>query len=287
MIRCIYRIAGLMILIMAVGCRAAFDMAVYEDSLYDAYAGNGSARARAPLDQAILSSELVSARIPPGVYADQGMLIFLEGKHHEALERISKEEELYPETKLFVGRLHALIRKTDSEDKTVPLTQHHTPSILVLPSINKSGKSEAATAFDVTVNRQLVERGYYVFPFLATRMLLKETRLPTEGISESELDALKSLTGADALLLVTILQWEKPWMVLPLIRVAAEYRVIDLSTGQDIWKSTVEGLYDPTVRGGFGGPVYLRATDLRVPARALTRKAITASDNGLPLGPYH
>lgn len=203
MIRSMYGIAGLMLVVMTVGCRAVFDMAIYEDSLYDVYAGNGSTGARAPLDQAVLSSELVSARIPPGVYADQGMLLFLEGKHHEAITRISKEEELYPETKLFVGRLHALIRKTDSENNTVPLPQHHTPSILVLPSINKSGKSEAATAFDVTLNRQFVERGYYVFPFLATRMLLKETRLPSESTSESELASLKSLTGADALLLVT------------------------------------------------------------------------------------
>jgi hypothetical protein len=287
MIRTIYRIAGLMIMMMVVGCRATFDMAVYEDSLYDAYVGDGIAGARASLDQVVRSSELVSARIPPGVYADQGVLLFLEGKHHEAIERISKEEDLYPEAKLFVGRLQALIRKADSEAKTADSTQHHTPSILVLPSINKSRKSEAGTAFDVTLNRQFVERGYYVFPFLATRMLLKETHLTTEGISKSELTSLKSLTGADALLLVTILQWKKPWMVLPLIRVAAEYRVIDLSTGQDLWKSKVEGQYDPTVTGGAGGPVYVMARDLRVPARALTRKAITASDNGLPLGPYH
>ena len=244
-----------MIMMMVVGCKPAFDMAVYEDSLYDAYVGNGSARARAPLDQVILSSELVSARIPPAVYADQGVLLFREGKHHEAIERISKEEKLYPEAKLFVGRLHALIRKTDSETKTADLPHHHPPSILVLPSINKSGKWEAATAFDMTLSQQFVERGYYVFPFLATRMLLKETHLSAEDISKSELASLKSLTGADALLVVTILQWEKPWMVLPLIRVAAEYRLIDLSTGQDLWKSKVEGQYDPTVTGGAGGPV--------------------------------
>ncbi|MCS6305587.1 MAG: DUF799 family lipoprotein [Nitrospira sp.] len=276
-----------MFVMMVIGCKAAFDMAVYEDSLYDAYVGNGNARARAPLDQVILSSELVSARIPSGVYADQGVLFFREGKYHEAIERISKEAELYPEAMLFVGRLQALIRKADSETKTADLPHHHPPSILVLPSINKSGKSEAATAFDVTLSRQFVERGYYVFPFLATRLLLKETHLTAEDISKSELASLKSLTGADALLLVTILQWEKPWMLLSLIRVAAEYRLIDLSTGQDLWKSNVEGQYDSTVTGGAGGPVYVMATDLRVPARALTKKAVTASYNGLPAGPYH
>lgn len=286
MIRSIYGLAGLIIMMMIVGCKATFDMTVYEDSLYDAYVGNGSAQARAPLDQMIVSSELVSARIPPGVYADQGVLLFLEGKHHEAIEQISKEEKLYPEAKLFLSRLHALIRKADTETKTAELAHHHTSSILVLPSINKTGHSEAATAFDVTLSRQFVERGYYVFPFLATRMLLKETHLASEGISKSELASLKSVTGADALLLVTILQWEKPWRLLTLIRVAAEYRLIDLSTGEDLWKSMVEGQYDPTVTGGAGGPAYVMVTDLRVPARSLTRNAITASDNGLPLGPY-
>lgn len=272
---------------MAVGCRPVFDMAVYEDSLYDAFVGNVTTQTKAALDQAVLSSELVSARIPPGVYADQGALLLLHGKHHEAIERISKEGELYPEAKVFVGRLHALIQKSNAEAKTADPPQHRTPSILVLPSANKSGKPEAAAAFDVVLSRQFVERGYYVFPFLATRMLLKETHFTAEDISKSELASLKSLTGADALLLVTILQWEKPWRLLTLIRVAAKYRLIDLSTGQDLWKCEVEGQYDPTVCSGSAGTVLIMATDLRVPARTLTRKAITASDHELPFGPYH
>ena len=63
-------------------------------------------------------------------------------------------------------------------------------------------------------------------------------------------------------------------------------QLVDIATGQDIWKSTARDEFDPTVTGG-GGPVTVMDKDLRVPARRLTAKALKSSENGLPYGHYH
>lgn len=116
-------------------------------------------------------------------------------------------------------------------------------------------------------------------------MLLKGAGINFGNAFKVELSALKSLTETDSVLYVTVTEWEKIWMIIPLIRVTAEYRLVNASTGEEIWRSTVTDHYDPTVTGGAGRPVYVVAKDFRVPARSPTRKAITASENGLPYGP--
>ena len=74
---------------------------------------------------------------------------------------------------------------------------------------------------------------------------------------------------------------------MPVIRVAAEYRLVDTVTGRDLWKYSASGVYDPMVTSSAGGPVHVLVKDLRVPARFLTRKAVTSTVGGLPYGPYH
>jgi len=269
------------------GCRPIFDMAVYDDSLFT-LADQGTAQASALLNQSIQASELVSARIPPGVHADYGVLLAQQGKTTEAVTQLSKESEKYPESNKVVQQLLAVIQKTKTgQELESESMSSRTPSILILPVFNKTSKPEAGAAFDLTLSRQFIERGYYVFPTVATRMLLKDAGMNFGDAFKVELSVLKSLTGTDSVLYVTVTEWEKVWVVLPLIRVTAEYRLVHASTGQEIWRSTVTDQYDPTVTGGAGGPVYAVAKDFRVPARSLTRRAITAPENGLPYGPYH
>lgn len=280
-------VSWLLLAMCLVARKPLFDTAIYEDSLFAMYERGGQVQV-ALLDQSIVSSELVSARIPPGVYADYGVLLYQQGKAAEAVTQILKEGEQYPESRQVVRQLLTLIQRTKVDQQ--PLSESsasRTPSIVILPVLNKSRKPEAGPAFDMTLSRQFIERGYYVFPVLATRMLLKEAGMNLEDASRMGLSSLKSLTGTDALLYVTITEWEQTWMVVPLIRVKAEYRLVDASTGHELWKSTAGGLYDPTVTSGAGAPVYVMTKDLRVLARSLTRKAITSSENGLSYGPYH
>lgn len=268
------------------GCRATYDLGVYEESLLTLAGRDGVKQSEALLNQSIISAELVSATIPPGVYADHGILLHLSGKTAQAVAQIGKEGYLYPESKEFTNVLLRIVQKTEVEQPGSPSFQHRNPSVLILPPINNSGKPEAGAAFEMTLGPQFIGRGYYAFPILSTLAVLARANIKPVNIPGIELSYLNKLTGADAVLFVTINEWEYTGTIGPRIRVGAEYLLIEATTGREIWKSTVSGAFDPSVVGG-GYPVYAMARDLRIPARSLTQKAITSSDNKLPYGPYH
>ncbi|HRC42714.1 MAG TPA: DUF799 family lipoprotein [Nitrospira sp.] len=279
-------LSSLVLVLQLVGCKATYDLSVYEQSLLALGGPDGVNQSAALLDQSIVSAEMVSATIPPGVYADHGILLHLAGNETEAMRQINKESELYPESQQFTDNLLRVIRNTGLQPSGDSSSLHRRPSVLVLPPINKSGKPEAGLAFEMTLNRQFIEHGYYVFPTIATQALVAGSRAIPADMSVAGPSSLHKLTGADAILSVTITEWEPTWMIIPLIRVAAEYTLVDIATGQDIWKSTARDEFDPTVTGG-GGPVIVMDKDLRIPARKLTAKALKSSENGLPYGPYH
>lgn len=270
------------------GCKPIFETGIYEDSLLSMYGQGRDTQATDLLSQSITTSEMVRATIPPGVYADHGILLHQQGKTAEGIAQLTKELEHYPESSRLIEGVLRLIQQSKTEQQPARTAlPDRSPSILLLPALNKSGAPEAGPAFDVTLNRPLIERGYYVYPAIASRMLLRHAGINFEDPTHAELSTLRSLTGADAVLYVTVTEWERVWKFISLIQVAAEYRLVDTATGHEIWKSTVEGRYEPIATGAIGGPVYAIAKDLRVPARELTHKAFTASENGLAYGPYH
>jgi hypothetical protein len=49
--------------------------------------------------------------VPPGVYAEYGYMLVLEGKETEGLEYLDKELSLYPESSVFILRLKQAYQK--------------------------------------------------------------------------------------------------------------------------------------------------------------------------------
>jgi hypothetical protein len=227
------------------------------------------------------------ARIPPGVYADYGVLLYLQGKSAEAVRALTKERELYPESQQFVQRLIGVIQEMPGRDSGGQSYPHEPRSILILPPVNKSNSAEALAAFELTLTRPLVEQGYYVFPMLATNVLLQQSGLALGSADTNRSVALKNLTGADAFLYVTITEWTRINSIIlsPSVQLAAEYRLVDAVSGEDLWRATARN--EINVQKSTGGPVVVVITDYRIPARSLTRQAITAPQTGLPYGPYH
>jgi hypothetical protein len=43
--------------------------------------------------------------VPPGVYAEYGYLMLKEGKENEGMEYLAKEEQSFPESKVFILRI--------------------------------------------------------------------------------------------------------------------------------------------------------------------------------------
>ena len=74
----------------------------YEDSLHtrvtDASA-EGRQKAFLMLEQTIQQAEQAGQRVPPGVYADYGYLLYQRNRPNEAVRYLRKEAELYPEAK--------------------------------------------------------------------------------------------------------------------------------------------------------------------------------------------
>jgi len=49
--------------------------------------------------------------VPPGVYAEYGYLLVLEGKEDEGLGYLDKELSLYPESRVFITRMKQAYQK--------------------------------------------------------------------------------------------------------------------------------------------------------------------------------
>jgi|SRR5215831_3375277 len=117
--------------------------------------------------------------------------------------------------------------------------------------------------------------------------LLQNAGIKPAHAESVEPSVLKRLMGWDAFLYVTITEWEDTWILIPVIRVTADYRLVDPVTGRERGKSVMSGTYDPIVTNSAGSRDHIIIRDLRVRARSLTRKAVAASNGGFPYGPYY
>ena len=104
------RLAPPLLLVLALaagGCATSslYYWGGYEESLYlreqDA-SDAAQARAFALVEDTIRESESRGARVPPGVYADYGYLLFRQGRRDEAVEAFRKEAAAYPESAPFM-----------------------------------------------------------------------------------------------------------------------------------------------------------------------------------------
>ncbi len=150
-------------------------------------------------------------------------------------------------------------------------------SILVVPVLNNSPEVGAADYFLATVTVPLAERGYYVFPVNLTKELLADAGLADPGLVHTA-DPVKlgKLFGADAVLYVTITDWEAKYVVLTTtVVVGFVYELRSAKSGETLWKSAETIRYDPDVSAGGG----LAGLIADVVEAAITK----ASPNYLPL----
>lgn len=74
----------------------------YEDSLHTRVTDaspEGRQKAFRMLEQTIQEAEQAGQRVPPGVYADYGYLLYRGNRPDDAVRYLRKEAELYPEAK--------------------------------------------------------------------------------------------------------------------------------------------------------------------------------------------
>jgi hypothetical protein len=168
--------------------------------------------------------------------------------------------------------------------------EHQPTTILVVPVVNETTSAEAPGAFQSTIASPLLQRGYYIFPVLPTIEIMH-----AEGVYEGEQvlnvppARFRELLGADAVLYVTLHQWDTSYMVLASgVTVSMTYELVDTATGETLWKDEATRTVQSDSSGGLIAAVVSAAmTAVSYEYVDLARQANTDALLGLPAGPLH
>jgi len=170
-------------------------------------------------------------------------------------------------------------------------------SILVLPPINESTAAEATEYYSTTIAEPLSLKGYYVLPLEVVFELLRQ-----EGLFDAEMllrvqpSKFREYFGADAILYVRILKWDKAYYVVGgHVTVSADFQLISTHTGEKLWQ------YNGTIKldtsgdsGGNNGlaglAVALIVTAVKTATadyQPLAKEANVKALTSIPYGKYH
>lgn len=174
-------------------------------------------------------------------------------------------------------------------------------SILIVPVVNRSIDVDAPDYFLSTATLPLAERGYYIFPVNLIKRLLED-----DGLSDADLvhsadpTRVAELFGADAILYISILQWDAKYLVFSTtVTVQFAYSLKSGKTGETLWENTETMVYSPQQQQSSGNPfadliaqvvsaAVTKAAPNYVPlARQANANAVARPGQGLPAGPYH
>jgi len=119
-------------------------------------------------------------------------------------------------------------------------------SILVVPAANKSVDVDAPAYLLTTLTVPLAEKGFYVFPIHTAKTVLEQEGLyEGEQIHNQPPAHLAQMFGADAVLYVTINQWDAKYLVLSTtVTVDFDYRLVS-KDGTELWRANKRMQYSP------------------------------------------
>lgn len=119
-------------------------------------------------------------------------------------------------------------------------------SILVLPPMNSTPEVYAPYSLLSQATFPLAESGYYVLPVSLVTETFRENGMtqPAEMHGASG-DKLRQIFGADAALYITISKYGSSFQILNSVTmVTADAKLVDLKTGQQLWKGSATASSD-------------------------------------------
>jgi len=173
-------------------------------------------------------------------------------------------------------------------------------TVLILPARNMTTDAEAAQFLMATVSTPLIDRGYYVIPPHLLALALAHEGIDLTGESwEVTPRLLHDHFGADAILYITITEWDTRYVVLKTeVTVGMTYKLVDARTGTVLWTRVSRRVVRSGSSGGGGGiggliaKLVVDSIDAALTA-ATTRYITLAADANrfafaaLPVGSYH
>lgn len=187
---------------------------------------------------------------------------------------------------------------TTPRNKNTALKESKPRSIVIIPPINNSLDVNAPYIYLSTLTRPLAEKGYYVFPVSVIDHFLKENGLPTPAEMNSiPLDKIGEHIGADAVLYITIKEWGQQFLLTSSTStVKARLKLVDVKTGQILWKSRAfaqsqSGDGGGGLVGALIGAIVSQIASAAIDntptlARQANQSAISSKHSGLINGPY-
>lgn len=150
-------------------------------------------------------------------------------------------------------------------------------SILVVPATNKSVDVDAPAYLLTTLTVPLAEKGFYVFPIHTAKTVLEQEGMyEGEQIHKQPPEQLAKMFGADAVLYVTINQWDAKYVVIQTtVTVDFDYRLVS-KDGTELWKANKRMQYSPQNQN-TGSPLG------NLIAAAITAAIERAKPNYMPL----
>lgn len=112
---------SLMLAITMTGCvpPGLYYWGDYESSLFERYVENNGQHTDAYLSQTLFEAETQHRKVPPGVYADYGFLLYTRGDNAGAIENFQKERALYPESLALMNKLIERIQQKEKSANVV------------------------------------------------------------------------------------------------------------------------------------------------------------------------
>lgn len=89
----------------------------YETSIYDRWIGIDNNLGEQHLQQTITNAEQSGRKVPPGLYADYGFMLYRRGNLDGAIAYFDKERKTFPESSLLMSKL---IDKIHEKQKSPP-----------------------------------------------------------------------------------------------------------------------------------------------------------------------
>ena len=137
--------------------------------------------------------------------------------------------------------------------------QSRPKSMLILPPVNDSADVNATYGVMATAATPLAEAGYYVLPVSLVDETFKQNGLTTpDDIQNVAVAKLHEIFGADAAVYLRVKAYGTKYLVFGSdTRVTVEGRIVDLRTGQQIWKGSATASSQESDSSNQGGLVGL------------------------------
>lgn len=110
-------------------------------------------------------------------------------------------------------------------------------TIVVAPAINKTTAADAAELINVTLTQPIADNGYYVLPIaIVSEIFSREGVVAGEQLLGAPMSVFKNNFGADAVLFITINEWDKNYAVVAgNVSVGMSYVLLSTENREVLW----------------------------------------------------